>query len=330
MFFVYNSNKFSGAISYMNNKNMMKSIRVFLGLVILFSLLAITPVFAQQDAGFHFFSETGHNVQGAFWQYYQGLANPGELLGFPITEEFYTKENVFVQYFQRGRLELVGGIVKPTDLGSRSYTPGVKLSFKNSMACETHGGYAVCFAFLEFFKANGGSAFLGNPISSFEFQDNAIVQYFQNGRMEWRPSNPEGQRVVMTALGSSYFYEAKEDMGLLDPVPSLNRATKAEVLSLNVRAFPWKAVAYATDEQLIFVVVQDQTMQPVQGATGTAKVTWTNGSTDILTILTGDSGISTLSLPVKDQSYGGLVTVDVNVTHGGVTGHTTTSFRIWY
>lgn len=307
----------------------MKSVRTFLGLVVLLSLLAVAPVAAQGSTDFHFFSETGHNVQGEFWQYYQGLPNPNALLGFPITEQF-EKNGVLVQYFQRGRLELVGGTVKPTNLGELTYSPGVKLNFKNSMACETHGGYAVCFAFLEFFNANGGVSFLGNPISSFEFQDNAIVQYFQNGRLEWRPSNPEGQRVVMTGLGSSYFYLAKEDTGLLDPVPSLNQTTKAEVLSLNVRAFPWKAVTYSTDKQLIFVVVQDQTMQPVNGATGSATVTWTNGSTQTLNVLTGASGISTLSLPVKDQTYGGLVTVNVTVNHQGVTGHTTTSFRIWY
>lgn len=307
----------------------MRSVRVLLGLVILLSFLAVAPVAAQDGADFHFFSETGHNVQGAFWQYYQSLSNPSALLGYPITEQF-EKNGVPVQYFQRGRLELVNGVVKPSNLGKLIYTPGVKLSFKNSLACETYAGYVVCFSFLEFFKANGGVGYFGNPISSFEFQDNAIVQYFENGRMEWRPSNPEGQRVVMGSLGSSYFYAAKEDLGLLDPVQSINRTTTTEVLSLNVRAFPWKAVTYSTDDQLIFVVVQDQTMQPVRSATGTATVTWTNGSTQSLQVLTGDTGISTLSLPVKDQDYGGLVTIDVHISHNGVSGHTTTSFRIWY
>ena len=316
----------------MYNANMMKWVRVLLGLVILFGLLSVAPVSAQEGTNFQFFSETGHNVQGQFWQYYQDLTNPGALLGFPITEEFDSNTGLRVQYFQRGRLELVNGVVRPTALGTLTYEPGVKLNFNNSISCQefTETGYSVCFAFLNFFKDNGGVGFFGYPISSFEFQDNTIVQYFQNGRMEWRPSNPDGQRVVMAPLGSSYFYEANEELVLLDPSPSLNLTTQPQVLSLNVRAFPWKAVTYSTDEQLIFVVVQDQTMQPVKGATGTATVFWTDGTQQNLQIFTGDSGISTLTLPVKDQDYGGLVTIDVRVTHAGVEGQTTTSFRIWY
>ena len=311
---------------------MIKTGRIFLGLVILFSLLAAVPASAQQGIDFKYFDETGHNVQGEFWVYYQSLANPNSVLGYPLTEQFTNKDNVLVQYFQRGRLEMVGGQVRPSALGALTYIPGVKLNFKNSMSCElyTQTGYSVCFAFLEFFKANGGLGFFGYPISSFEFQDNAIVQYFQNGRMEWRTSNPVGDRVVMTYLGASYFNTVKEDPALLDAVSPLNNTTQTEVLSLNVRAFPWKAVTYSSDSQLVFVVVQDQTLQPVRGATGTAKVTWTDGSTQILDVLTGDSGIATLTLPVNNQTYGGLVTVEVNIDRSGLSGHTTTSFRIWY
>ena len=314
----------------MYNRLMAKSVRVFLGFILLFSLLAIAPVSAQEGTDFKFFNETGHNVQGAFWQYYNTLSNPSAVLGYPITEQFYNNEGKLVQYFQRARLESVNGVVVPTSLGKLSYRKGVQLSISNSMACNTYNGYSVCFAFLEYFKANGGVTFFGNPISPFEFQDNAIVQYFEHGRMEWRPSNPEGQRVVMTDLGSSYFYSVGEDPALLDAVAPLSLTTKTEVLSLNVRAFPWKAVAYATDTQLIFVVVQDQTLQPIRGASGTATVTWTDGSTQTLNVLSGDSGIATLTLPVTDQTYGGLVTVTVNVKHGNLSGHTTTSFRIWY
>ena len=310
---------------------MIKSVRVFLGWVILLGLLAVAPAHAQQGADFKFFNQTGHNVQGVFWQYYSSLFDAETTLGYPITEEFTNKENILVQYFQRARLELVGGQVKLSPLGALSYQSGVQLKINNAMACRAYNtGFSVCYAFLEFFDANGDLGFFGYPISPFEFQDNLIVQYFQNGRMEWRPSNPEGQRVVMGDLGSSYFYTAGEDTGLLDPVAPLNDRTKTEVVSLNVRAFPWKAVTYSTDNQMIFVVVQDQTLQAVKGATGQAKVTWTDGSVVMLSIVTGDSGISTLSLPVVNQTYGGLVTVDVQVTHGKLGGHTTTSFRIWY
>ena len=309
---------------------MMKSLRVVLGLVILLGLLAVAPVSAQQT--FKYFSQTGHNVQGQFLQYYESLENPGLVLGYPITEQFFTSDKVLVQYFQRGRLELRDDRVVPTDLGQKTYDAGFELDFKNSMACEEfpQTGYSVCFTFLEFFKANGGVNFFGNPISSFEFKDDAIVQSFENGRMEWRASNPEGQRVVMSDLGTQYFEMAKEDPALLQPVDPLNRTTESEILTLNARAFPWKAVTYSLDNQFIFVVVKDQTGQPVQGVVGTAKVTWTDGSIQTLDVLTGESGISTLTLPVSGQTYGGLVTVEVDVSYDKLRETTTTSFRIWY
>ena len=310
---------------------MERRTRTLVGVIVLFCLLTVTPAFAQQVDDFRFFDETRHNVQGAFWQYYNSLSNPRATLGYPITEQFTNKENKLVQYFQRARLEVTNGEVKLTPLGTLNYQPGLQLNIDNSMACRSFStGHSVCFAFLEFFDANGGLDFFGYPISPFEFQDDVIVQYFQNGRMEWRPSNPDGQRVVMTDLGTSYFYTAGEDVGLLNAAQPLHLTTKTEVLLLNVRAFPWKAVTFATDSQMVFVVVQDQTLQAVRGATGTAKVTWTDGSVQTLDILTGDSGISTLILPVTDQAYGGLVTIEVSVTHGNLSGHTTTSFRIWY
>ena len=312
---------------------MKKFIRICFGFVLLFSLLATVPASAESGRDSEFFAETGHNVQGEFWHYYQTLANPNAVLGYPITEQFKNKDDVLVQYFQRGRLEMVGGQVKPSALGALTYSPGgVQLDFNKSMACEffAQTGYSVCIAFLDFFNANGGVDFFGYPISSFEFEGDAIVQYFQNGCMEWRASNPEGNRVVMTHLGTSYFTTAKEDPALLDVVTPVDNTIESEVISLDARAFPWKSVTYSTDSQLVFVVVQNQILQPVRGATGTAKVTWTDGSEVILDILTGDSGISTLALPVNNQAYGGLVTVEVNVQQGDLTGHTTTSFRIWY
>ena len=87
---------------------------------------------------------------------------------------------------------------------------------------------------------------------------------------------------------------------------------------------------YPEAEQLIFIVVEDQTMQPLSGVSGIATVTWTDGTQDTLMILTGDSGVSTLSLSVKDQEYGGLVAIDVLVDYDGVQEHTRSSFRISY
>lgn len=296
-----------------------------MGFAVVLSLLLGYPVQAQTGDS-HFFDQTGHNVRGAFWEYYQNLANAESLLGYPITEEFIDSKGILVQYFQRARLELHSGQVYKTPLGKKTYQPGIQLNISNPLACDKFDtGFSVCFAFLDFFKDYGGVSSLGKPISPFEYQNGRIMQYFEYGRLEWN-----GQQVVQSDLGMIYFQLLGEDPALRDPVPPLNAGTTTEVLSLSVRAFPWKAVTYAEDTQMIFVVVQDQTKQPVNGAVGTATVHWTNGAVDTLNVFTDAKGISTLVLNVENQEYGGLVTVDVVVYRGQLTGETTTSFRIWY
>ena len=317
---------------FVYNNNMMKLGKYFVGLVIILSLLAVVPTQAQGIENSRFFDQTRHNVQWAFWQYYQSVPDAEVVLGYPITEQFTNRDGVLVQYFQRARLETQNGQVRLSPLGRLTYKVGVQLKINNSLACRQYDtGFSVCFAFLDFFDIHGGVTLLGRPISSFEFQDNMIVQYFENGRLEWHASNPEGQRVVMGNLGSIYFKAINEDSVRLTGIfPPTNTIGSSQVLSLKVRAFPWKAVTYSTDQQVIFIVVQDQTLQPVGGATGNATVKWTTGTVGTFPIVTDAKGIATLALPVADQAYGGLVTIDVQVTHGELNGQTSTSFRIWY
>ena len=305
--------------------------RSFIGLVMILSLLAVSPVQAQDDDHNKYFDQTGHNIQGAFWHFYQNVNEAETFLGYPITEQFINQDGVLVQYFQRARLELQNGEVHLSPLGTLTYKTGVQLRIDNPLACrDFETGDAVCFAFLQYFDEHGGLALLGYPISPFEYQDNRVVQYFQNGRLEWHPSKPEGQRVVMGELGAIFFNSTGEDPARRDPVLPLDPSIRTRVLSLKVRAFPWKAVTYSTDQQLIFVVVQDQTFQPVQGAIGQAKVIWTTGEEKTLPVLIDENGIATLPLTIANQAYGGLVTIDVQVSLGEQSGQTTTSFRIWY
>jgi len=317
---------------------MMKSLRYFIGLVIILSLLLGVMPARAQGADSRFFDDTKHNVRGEFWRYYQSVSEAETFFGYPITEEFIpiteefiNNEGVLVQYFQRVRLELEDGQVRLSPLGLLMYKSGVQLSVNNPLPCRSYEtGFSVCYAFLEYFDAHNGLALLGYPISPFEFQDDMIVQYFYNGRLEWHPSYPDGQRVVMGNLGSAYFDMAGEDPARLTGVLPLNAGITPQVLLLKVRAFPWKAVTNSTDQQIVFVVVQDQTLEPVRGAIGIATVRWTTGETTTISILTNSKGIATLAFPVNNQPHGRLVTVDVEVSRDNLGGKTTTSFRIWY
>ncbi len=310
-----------------------RSFGLILALIMLGSVWS--PARAQsQDS--KYFSETGHNVKGDFWKFYNSNPNAIFLYGYPITEEFTDKNGKLVQYFQRARFEYDSNLpegqrVQLTQLGRETYVSTGPLNVSNTLACRTYAetGYAVCFAFLEFFDLYGGVSQFGYPISGFEYHENKIVQYFERARLEWQPWKMEGQRVVVSDLGRMYFDNLGEDPGLLSPVKPINNIG-ADIISLQVRAFVWKAVTLASDSQLIFVIVQDQNLQPVANSNCATVVHWPDGHTDSVALTTNTNGVGIVPLSFISQPYGSLIYTDVACTFSNLSGNTTTSFRIWY
>ncbi len=299
-------------------------------------LAAIRDTGQAQGQGYEYFPETGHSVQGAFLAFYHSIPDPTTIYGYPLTEEFTSRDGLHVQYFQRARFELhpelpAGQQVQLTNLGRASYVPAAQLNTAAPLACRyfppTH--YSVCFAFLDFFDQFGGVAQFGYPISPFEYHDGVIVQYFEKARMEWQPSLPAGQRVVLTDLGRLYFDKLGEDPGLLQPMPAVNGAPSS-VLTLQVRAFVWKAMTFSNDRQLVFLIVQDQRNQAVAGANCTLQVHWLDGRLETTTVTTNAGGVAIAALNVVNQPYGNLVYIDADCGYNGLTQSATTAFRIWY
>ena len=73
----------------------------------------------------------------------------------------------------------------------------------------TETGHYVCDAFLGFYDTQGGLEIFGNPITE-AFDDPALglrVQYFQNTRMEWHPSNPPRYQVQLGLLVDELGYQ---------------------------------------------------------------------------------------------------------------------------
>jgi len=314
-------------------------LRRFLAVLITLCLLSTSwvSVHAQtQGQDPRYFSETGHNVKGDFLKFYSSNSNALFLYGYPITEEYVNKDGRTVQYFQRARFEYRGDLpegqrVQLTQLGRETFISTGPLNVANTFACRSYPetGYPVCFAFLEFFDQYGGVGQFGYPISGFEYHENKIVQYFEKVRLEWQPWKVEGQRVVVSDLGRTYFDTLGEDIGLLSPVkPSSNNSTN--IVNLQVRAFVWKAVTLATDSQLIFVIVQNQNLQPVANASCTTLVHWSDGRAEPTTLSTNTNGVGMVPLSFNNQPYGSLIYVDVVCAFSNLSANTTTSFRIWY
>lgn len=313
-------------------------VRRFFAILLILALLSVNwgSVHAQTQDN-KYFSETGHNVKGEFLKFYNSNLNALFLFGYPITEEFTSKDGKIVQYFQRARFEFradlpEGQRIQLTQLGRETYISTGPLNVNNSFACRTYTetGFAVCFAFLEFFDLYGGTAQFGYPISGFEYHENMIVQYFEKARLEWQPRKTEGQRVVVSDLGRFYFDKLGEDPGLIPPVKPLDNTIITTVINLQVRAFVWKAVTLASDSQIIFVIVQDQNLQSVANASCIANVHWPDGRTEPISLTTSTNGVGMVPLSFTSQPYGSLIYTDVSCNYSGLGGNTTTSFRIWY
>jgi hypothetical protein len=318
-----------------------QSKRVYLILVCAVLLAGVAvPVNAQQTTG-SYFSQTGHNVLGEFWTFYQNVADAAVVFGLPITEQFGTADGsgLTVQYFEKVRLELypdepIGQRVKVSALGTKLYTAGApSVNVTTPGACRVINGFGICYDFLAYFDLHGGTARFGNPISAFEFQpDGRILQYFEQARFEWHPELAVGQNVTLGDYGKIYFGKA-EDLSWLNPVlPFGNNAPiqTAPVTALRVMAFTARAVTQPTDRQKIFIIVQDEALRPVAGATGNVTIYLPDGQNMVYPVTTDVYGIGVVpAVRFADQLPGSLVTVDVQMSYLGLDVDTMTSFRIW-
>jgi hypothetical protein len=314
---------------------MQTILRLLLAIITSVSLLNVQYFARAQSTDVKYFPETGHNVRGDFLRFYNGVKDPKLVFGYPITEQMTSKDGKTVQYFQRARFEFHADRpaeerVQLTSLGRESYQPGGQLTIENSAGCQLFiTGYRVCFAFLDFFNANGGRTQFGDPISPFEFHDLLIVQYFERARFEWRADRPDGQRVVIADLGRQYFDQLGENPVNLKPVRPLD-ATINAILSIRVRAFVRNPILRSRGEQTVYVIVQSQTSQAISNATGRATVYWPDGRTEEYFFTTNSSGIGDVSFNFDEQSPGDLVPIEIAITYQGLAGRTITSFRIWF
>ena len=205
----------------------------------------------------------------------------------------------------------------------------------NSPACELYAlnnqEFRVCYAFLDYFNANGGIAQFGYPISNFEVHEGWIVQYFQRARFEWHPEHPAGNRVTTSNLGSRYFYFVGEDPKLLRPTRELGDAIiKPPTIDIKARGFVASAVTATNSSQILYVVVQDQNLNPVENASVNFEVIYPNGRVIPYQMeLTAENGVTSQRFAISGQDPG-LVKIIITATYQTMQSQTKTSFQIWW
>jgi hypothetical protein len=321
----------------------MKLFRIAPVLIMTFCVLAalIHPAAAQspgsQTTDSVYVTETGHWIWGEFLKTYNSVSDPLLYFGYPITDDFTDPvTHQHVQYFQKARFDLVdseiGPQVKIAPLGMLLHENGVPLADipNEGPTCRAfNSGYSVCYAFLQFYDAYDGSSHFGNPASSLEVVNGRYVQYFEFARMEWWPEKPAGQRVILSDLGRIYFDQVVADPQLLKSSPPANIA--GNLLKPQVRVFARNALIGSGDQQVIYVVVQDQYFRAMTKSQVSVTLKYPDETQEFYRLPeTNEFGISQFSFTVPEYKVKSVIEVRVEVTIRGETARGSTWFRLWW
>ena len=206
--------------------------------------------------------ETGHTLDRVFldaWREGGGAA----AYGYPITPEITLEDGTIVQYLQYARFEYypngnaagqhfalgnIGEELRPFSLqrsvasfaATEPVGPGSTVSSHAAFltawlpveAPDTDSdqvryvevtGHTVRYAFLDFWQATGGEAFLGNPLTEEYIRDDTTYQVFERGQLAWE----NGKEAWMMPVGEML----AEKYGLSqEPVPQGDIPTYSEDL----------------------------------------------------------------------------------------------------
>ncbi|MFQ6101616.1 MAG: LGFP repeat-containing protein [Anaerolineae bacterium] len=312
--------------------------------VIATALLGSASATHSQAPDCRYFAETGHWVCSEFLELFDTRGGLG-IFGFPITEAFNDPRlGLRVQYFQNARMEWhpynpdpykvqLGLLVD--ELGY-DFPPASQEQIPSRNSALHHyfpeTGHVVSYAFLDYFRENGGLDIFGYPRSEFIYEDGYIVQYFQRARMEWHPEVLSGSQMRLTKLGEIYVerFDVLDENYYNNIIKVTDNPPEPTVTKLNTSASVRYVITGRQGTQTVFVYVNDQRQQPVEGAAVRVIVHYQSGDQSYEFAPTNGSGFTRLSFEILQSSPGQRVVIDVTVTYGSLTATTQTFFLPWW
>lgn len=313
-------------------------VRSFLTLAIIaVLLLSLIPRSSQAQSGGRYYPETGHVLEAQFIEYFDrhgGVA----ILGFPITDGFSDPATGrFIQYTENARLEWVsdqpGGTphaaLAPLGEILAGATRTDEVQNPEGQGCRSFSGtpHTTCYAFLEFFEANGGAELFGVPVSGFIIENNRIVQYFEYFRLDWYPDAAAGQQVRVAPLGRQHFEQQGYSPSLLEPSRRGGQA-RYRISELRPSASVEQPSVPPDTAQRVYLVVRDQNQQPVGGAAALLIAHLPNRDRYFLMPETDTQGVSQMSLLLDGEPSGSQVNLEIWAIHQGLEAAARDSYLI--
>lgn len=344
--------KVGGGVEKMWKKYPLLSIAITIALLMgSVSAMPVQPQVQSDDC--RYFNDTGHYVCGSFRQFFESRGGV-EIFGYPLTVEFEdpAHDGLKVQYFQRSRIELHPENPEPykvqlgllvDELGYQ-FPPARQEQIPASNSALHHyfpnTQHVVSYAFLDYFRKNGGVDIFGYPRSEFMYESGHLVQYFQRARMEWHPENAPGSQMHLTKLGEMYIERFGMSEAYTERQPPPDRVENSEgtsvvdpkppVTSLNLSASVRYAITGRQGMQTVFVYVSDQQQQPVAGAAVKMVVHYQSGDQSYDFEATDASGFTSRSFEILSSPPGKRVVIDVRGMYEELNGATQTFFLPWW
>jgi hypothetical protein len=295
-----------------------------------------------------YFNQTGHYVCDEFRDFMNSRGGL-EIFGYPLTEAFHdpTHEDLWVQYFQRARMEwhplneapykVQLGLLADELGHDSSHAEANQIPSSNDPLHHyfTETKHVVSYAFLDYFNSHGGLDIFGYPRSEFIYEGGRVVQYFQRARMEWHPERETGSQVVLTNMGEIYIerFGIPGNWGDRRPPPStphIPPATDQGVIELRISASVRYAITGRYGIQTLYVFVDDQQHQPVSGASVSMVARYPSNRQEVRLGPTDESGFTKGSFEILPAPPGERVIIDVTVTYRELKETTQTFFLVWW
>jgi len=319
---------------------------VLIGCVLALGFVS-APSFAQQPDPVcdqvEYFAETGHIVCDQFLEFFRTRGG-AEIFGYPITVAF-TENDRLVQYFQRVRMEyhpellpryrvqlgLLGTELAPADRKAPIKASEIPKSNDPDRRYFSQTGHTVQYSFLRFFNRKGGVDLFGYPVTEFYAENDRVIQYFQRALMEWDPNR---DAIVLHNLGEYWIDQHRELQPRKDPrgfAPGPSSSVPTPVVSaLHATASVRNAFSGQKDEQTVWVYVNDQSGQPVEGAEVTLTALMFPGGFPISIDPTDKMGHTETDFKLADLTPGQLVILEARVRYGQLTTKARTFFLVWW
>jgi hypothetical protein len=263
-----------------------------------------------------------------------------EIFGYPISESF-KQGGILVQYFQNARIESHPDNPDPykVQLGLL----GDELNYRNEpisrprfLSARRHyfpeTGHIVSYAFLDFFKDNGGIDIFGYPITEMHYEDGEIVQYFQRLKLEWHPDDTQSP-VHVGNLGEVYFDTYRDkfpDTAFCENgAPTSPRVVSA---SLDLEIDVAHAVMTEKGDQIVSVLVKDGSGSSIADAQVDVFLKDRRGNvlSSVTDVRTDEKGFARVPIQVTGALRGDNITAEAEVRYEGLRATRDIVFLVWW